>query len=159
MIILYFVLIVVLIVSSYIFYILNFSGKKVDMRFARKVTQFDKKYSLKVINPIVTTLSGVRHNDCELVIIRYIRKSKILIGTKLLLIPDPLNLYDNTAIRVCTIDGWMLGWLPSQDWNNNIYYDLMNGKKWEATVKKHIKPSKEFNNHNLLIELWEYTEN
>jgi hypothetical protein len=157
--VLYFLLIIALLTALYILYILNFSGKKVNIRTIRKISQFDKKYSIKATSPITTTLSGTKHNDCQLVITRQIRQNKIKVGTKVILVPDTLNLHDDTATRVCTSDGWMLGWLPDESWNSNIYYDLLNGKKWEATIKEYRRPSTEFNFHNLLIELWEYTEN
>lgn len=135
------------------------SGVLVDITYEKWISGFDKKYTVKAGAPILTTLAGVGYNDCQDVIIRNIRDGKIDEGTKFILLPDPSNKYDKTATRVCTVDGWMVGWLPNKDWNDRIFSDLMTGKKWEATLKDAVDISTEFKNYNLLIELWEFFDN
>jgi hypothetical protein len=158
MIVIYFFIGIFVIGLLYGLWITQMSGKRIRLSYDNWIERFDKKYSIKVGQPIQTTLAGVKHNNCEIVLTRNIRKGKLKVGDPLMLVPDPKNLYDKTATRVCTKDGWMLGWLPNQEWNERIFTDLMSNKKWEASVKEFLKPSAEFNNHNLLIELWEFLD-
>lgn len=156
MIVVYFLLAIFIGVLLYGWWIAQRSGKRINQNYEEWISKFDKKYSIKAGHSIQTTLSGVKHNNCEIVITRNFRQGKLKEGDALMLIPDPKNKYDKTATRVCTKDGWMIGWLPNQEWNDRIFTDLQAGKKWEATVKEFLKPNVEFNSHNLLIELWEY---
>jgi hypothetical protein len=132
-------------------------GLKIKMNYNDWNSKFYEKYKVRVSEPVTTTLSGIKYNDCEKVIKREYRSARLKPGTRLMLVPDPDNKYDNTATRVCTENSWMLGWLPNQEWSDRIFSDLMEGKKWDATVKEIRKPSKDFNFYNLIIDLWEYT--
>ena len=123
------------------------------------IQSFDKKYNIREDFSIETTLAGVNHENREHTLIKSIKKGVIKKGSSLILLPDPENIYDNTATKVYTTTGLMIGFLPDREWNDKIFTDLMKGKRWDASVKKILMPSQEFNNHNLLIELWEYTEN
>jgi len=117
------------------------------------LTKFDSSYNIKIGEPFETTLSGVKHNDCEEIIKSNLKKLRP--GSVVLLVPDPKNNYDKTATKVTLKNGEMLGWLPNKEWNDRIFLDLMKGKRWEATVTKVLKPCNEFNNFNLLINLQE----
>jgi hypothetical protein len=117
---------------------------------------FDPSYNIRINDSFQTTLSGVRHNGCEETIL--MNEKKLKRGTEVLLVPDPENKYDKTATKVCMKTGKMLGWLPNQDWNDRIFIDLMNGKKWEASVEEITQPSREFNNYNLLINIQELSK-
>jgi hypothetical protein len=79
-------------------------------------------------------------------------------GDPVMLIPDEKNQYDSTATRVFTQDGWFIGFLPNQKWNDGIFHDLVNGKKWEANIRELKEASTEFNFTNVIIDLWEFTE-
>jgi hypothetical protein len=124
---------------------------RVNITLEKYNSSFDKKYNVRVNDPILTPLAGVNHNDCEAVIKELVKK-----GDQLMLLPDPENKYDKTATRVCTKDGWFMGWLPNKKWNDRVFNDLQNGKKWEAFVREIRRPDREFNFYNAIIELWEY---
>ena len=79
---------------------------RTDITFDEWIQGLDKKYNVREDDPILTTLAGVNYNDCEAVIKELVRK-----GDDLILLPDPENKYDKTATRICTKDGWFMGWL------------------------------------------------
>jgi hypothetical protein len=114
---------------------------------------FDIKYNIRADEPILTTLAGVKYNDCESAI-----KGLVKEGDQLMLLPDPENKYDKTATRVCTKDGWFMGWLPNHEWNDKVFNDLINNKRWDAYVREIRSPTDEFDFYNVLIELWEFKE-
>lgn len=70
---------------------------RVNITLEKENSSFDKKYNVRVNDPILTPLVGVNHNDCEAVIKELVKK-----GDQLMLLPDPENKYDKTATRVCT---------------------------------------------------------
>lgn len=132
---------------------LKFNQDPINMTFEKWEAHFDRKYQVRSDNPVKTTLSGVNYGDCEKLIKYYVN-----IGDKLMLIPDPDNKHDKTATRVCIKQGRQIGWLPNKDWNDRIFYDLMNKKRWDADVIEKILPDEKFNCHNVVIRLWEYSE-
>ena len=129
-------------------------GIKAHITYDEWVSGFDKNYNQKADEPVQTTLAGIRHNNCEDVI----KRSNLRKGNNLMLIPDRENKYDSTATRVCTTDGYMVGWLPDKSWSDEIFEDLISGRKWTATVEEVRKPTKDFPFTNLLINLWKYEE-
>lgn len=135
----------------------NKKGKKEILRCESFQSTFKKEFSFRKEFAIETTIAGVKHENREKTIIRGIRNKSIQTGEKLYLVPDTMNKYDKTATIVCTKKGHNIGYLPNKYWSDQIYNDLMEGKKWEATIKAVLLPSEEFNNYNLLIELWEFT--
>lgn len=148
---------VVLIIAGlfilYIWYSLRSKAIRVKTTFEQWEASFDKKYSNKANRPIPTTLAGVKYNDSQIIIRKFVKP-----GDQLMLLPDTKNRFGKTAIRVFTKNGWMLGLLPNKDWNDRIFKDLLNGKRWEATVIEKSDPSVEFNYYNVILELWEYVE-
>ena len=157
----YFLLFWVLLFIAYVILSIILKTKEIKARpdFERWVQKFDKKYCVKEDFAIQTTIAGLKHENREQTLLKSIRKGIIKEGALLLLVPDPKNLYDNTATKVYTSAGLMLGFLPNKEWNNKIFTDLQTGKRWDATVNQILTPSREFNNYNILIDLWEYTEN
>lgn len=158
MVLLYFLLGIIAILILYYQYLVKISGKRIWINYARWESRFKSIYNCKLDNPFQTTLSGITHNNCQFVIIRNFKKGKLNKGSNLILYPDIFNLHDDTAIRVLTQKGWFLGWIPNQDWKDQIYHDLRKGKKWEATIEDVLKPTKEYPFHNILLNLYEYTE-
>lgn len=128
-------------------------GIHIKLTYNQWLNSFDKTYSERAFSSLSTTLAGVKHNDCERVIKKYAKA-----GDPVMLVPDEKNKFDDTATRVFTKDGWFIGWLPNQKWNDRIFQDLVNGKKWEADIREIREASTEYNFTNVIIDLWEYTE-
>ena len=122
-----------------------------DLTFEEYNSKWDKYYGIVADVPVITTLAEIKDNDCQSVIKKMVRE-----GDQLMLLPDPENEHNKTAIRVCTKDGWMVGWLPNKEWSEDIFHDLQKGKRWDAYVDEIIRPRKDFNFYNVLIELWEF---
>lgn len=157
----YFLLFWVLLFILYVIFSIILKIKEIKARpdFDRWAQSFDKKYNTRETFSIQTTIAGVKHEKREQTLIKSIKRGIIKEGSPLMLLPNPKNIYDSTATKVYTSHGMQIGFLPNKEWNDRVFTDLMNGKRWDATVKKILIPSQEFNNYNLLIDLWEYTEN
>lgn len=155
-----FIIIVATLIVAYIVLVIlsKMKDKSIREEYISWSDKFKPKYKVRSQKAIETTLAGINHDNREALIIKLINKKKLSARDRLLLVPDPENQFDKTAIRVCTTEGYMLGWLPNREWNDKIYEDLISGKKWDATIKRILSPSSEYNNYNLLIELWEYSE-
>jgi hypothetical protein len=151
-------IIIYIIIISFGGYVLITIIEKIIKRNKNRGSNLTQSYPINIPKQngftIETTLAGVNHENRELQIKQRIKSGELKQGTPLVLLPDPENSYDNTATKVCTLDGIMLGFLPNRDWNDEIFHDLMKDKKWGASVKEIIKPSERFKNYNLLIELW-----
>ncbi len=122
-----------------------------DLTFEEYNSKWDSYYGIRTDEPFTTTLSGTKYNDCQSVIKKLVKE-----GDELMLLPDLENEHDKTATRVCTKDGWMVGWIPNQEWSDRIFTDLLKGRRWDAYVKEIRQPSKEWNFYNVVVELWRY---
>lgn len=116
---------------------------------------FDPAYTVKA-KSFISTLAGVQHNSCGYVIKKGMWNGTLKKGAPLMLIPDPDNQYDSTATRVCTSDGWFIGWLPNKDWSTQIFEDLMAKRKWTASVSEIRKPKSSNDFINVAVSLQQY---
>jgi hypothetical protein len=97
-------------------------------------------------------LAGTNHGDCQFVI-----KEIIEVGDELVLLPDPENKFDSTAVGVFKFKKGhaigFLGWIQKQ-MNIDIFNDLMNGIEVKAVVIEKHKPDREYNFWNVRIQIY-----
>ncbi|NDO20489.1 hypothetical protein FMM68_12615 [Lachnospiraceae bacterium MD329] len=98
------------------------------------------KYNRRRLTIYDTIITGVNklHNGIDPQ--PYI--SELSSGDDILLIPDPYNRYDQSAIKVCTEEGVQIGWIPKGDdldslhFQQDVFYRLQNNYAVLAKVKE-----------------------
>lgn len=78
-------------------------------------------------------IAGVTFEGRQRLISDLSRKGKLNPGTLLRLVAEPDNPYDSNAVKVMTIGGDTLGYIPKQH-NSTIAYNLRIGKQYKVTV-------------------------
>lgn len=80
-------------------------------------------------------IAGVIFDGRQELISRLAMSGKLKTGTLLRLVPDPRNPYDSNAVKVVTMSGDILGFIPKQ-YNSQIAMNLRRGQQYKVTVSQ-----------------------
>lgn len=95
-------------------------------------------------------IAGVTFEGRQRLISGLSRKGELNPGTLLRIVAEPNNPYDSNAVKVMTISGETLGYIPKQH-NSTIAYNLRMGKQYKVTVLA-VTGGDEFLGVNIMLE-------